>query len=336
MRKPSSQLSATRAISTCVVAGGLVLAACGGGGSGTADTNGDGSTNIQVGTLPLANAAPLYLGMDKGFFQDEGLKIELQVGGGGADIIPALIAGENQFGFIGVVSAIQARARGVPVTSVAISDQGAAVDSEATDVLVAPADSDITTLQDLKGKTIAVNAVGGQAELLIKGALVTESIDPSSVTLLEVPPSETLAALRQGRVDVAYAPEPFLTETLGTETIRPIDAPLVTMQPNILNGVYAASESYVQQNPEVVDSFARAMNRSVTYTQEHPQEARETIAGFTDIPQDVVQEMRIPKWSTEPDPKSVRRTADLMVRFDFIEEKPNLEKVVQPAGGGAG
>jgi NitT/TauT family transport system substrate-binding protein len=68
----------------------LLVAGCGdddegdtGGGTGSAEVK-----TLKVGVIPIADVAPLYLGMDKGFFADEQLKIEPQLAEGGAAIVP--------------------------------------------------------------------------------------------------------------------------------------------------------------------------------------------------------------------------------------------------------
>src|SRR4051794_30981636 len=116
-------------ITALVAALTLALAACGGGGSssssGSGDTAGGGSSSpqtITVGTLPIANAAPMYLGMKKGFFAAEGLKIKPHVGEGGAALIPALLSNQDQFAFVGVIPAITAVAKSLPIRIVTSSD----------------------------------------------------------------------------------------------------------------------------------------------------------------------------------------------------------------------
>src|SRR5687767_7921222 len=96
-----------------VLAAALALAAAGcgddddsGGGGGESS----GPTTITVGTLPIANAAPMYLGMEKGLFEAENLRIEPQVGEGGAALIPSLVSGDAQFAFVGVIPAKIGRA----------------------------------------------------------------------------------------------------------------------------------------------------------------------------------------------------------------------------------
>src|ERR671921_427032 len=99
-------------IAALVAALALALASC--GGDDSSDSGGGGSKGprtITVGTLPIANAAPMYLGMRKGFFEAEGLKIKPHVGEGGAALIPALMSSQDQFAFVGVIPAITAVAQ---------------------------------------------------------------------------------------------------------------------------------------------------------------------------------------------------------------------------------
>ena len=108
-----------------------VAAACSSGDDDSADGGGDsGPTKITVGTLPIANAAPMYLGMEKGFFEEENLTIEPQVGEGGAALIPSLVSGDAQFAFVGVIPAITAVAQDVPIRIVTSSDDAAATEDE--------------------------------------------------------------------------------------------------------------------------------------------------------------------------------------------------------------
>jgi NitT/TauT family transport system substrate-binding protein len=120
------------------------------------------------------------------------------------------------------------------------------------------------------------------------------------VKLLEVPFPEMPAALDAKRVDAIWAPEPFLTSVVakgGQEVL----APYISLGKAWPNGTYATTDRYLGENQEVVERFARAMNRSTQYAAEHPEEARATIPTFTQIPPEVAKEMRLPVWLTEID-----------------------------------
>ena len=67
-------------------------------------SGGSGPTKLKVGVIPIADVAPLYLGIEKGFFKEESLEIEPVLAEGGAAIVPAVISGANQIGFSNATS----------------------------------------------------------------------------------------------------------------------------------------------------------------------------------------------------------------------------------------
>src|SRR5262245_40109881 len=102
----------------------LVVAACGGDdddgdNGGQADSGGTSAseemTSIKVGVVPVVDVAPLYLGISKGFFEDEGLDVEPVVAQGGAAIIPAVVNGDQEIGFSNVVSLMLAQTQDLPL-----------------------------------------------------------------------------------------------------------------------------------------------------------------------------------------------------------------------------
>src|SRR5262245_57901985 len=203
----------------------FVVAGCGGSGSDGGGGS-SGPQTVTVGTLSIANAAPMYLGMQKGFFSDEGLKIKPHVGEGGAALIPALMSDQDQFAFVGVITAFTAVAKNLPIKIVTSSDDAAATADKDWQTLVVPKGSRIRGVQDLPGKTIAVNALRGLAEVVISRSLEKQGVDYHKVKLLEIPFPEMPAALEDHRVDAALLTEPFLSAVLAQGGTQ-IDAPSV-------------------------------------------------------------------------------------------------------------
>jgi NitT/TauT family transport system substrate-binding protein len=307
----------------------VAVAGCGddddsaGGGGGSKET-----TTITVGTLPIANAAPMYLGMKKRFFEEEGLKVEPQVGEGGAALIPTLISGDAQFAFVGVIPAITAVAKDVPIKIVTSSDDAAATEKKDWQTLVVLKGSPIKSVDDLPGKTIAVNALRGLAEVVISRSLEKQGVDYRDVKLLEVPFPEMPAALAQKRVDAALLTEPFLSAVLA-EGGNQIDAPSVETVPNFPNGVYVATEQYIAENGDIVDRFARAMNRSLGYARDHPEEVRRIVPTYTETPPEAAQQMRLPVFDAQLDRKGIELEARLTAKYGIIEEAPAYEELVR-------
>ena len=282
-----------RGIVIGVLAVALAVAGCG-DDDGSSGGGGDGPTTVTVGTLPIANAAPMYLGMEKGFFEAEDLEIKPQVGEGGAALMPMLLSGDAQFAFVGVIPAITAVAKELPIKIVTSSDDAAETEEKDWQTLVVPKGSPIQGVEDLPGKTVAVNALRGLAEVVISRSLEKQGVDYNEVKLLEVPFPDMPAALEQKRVDAALLTEPFLSAVLAQGGTQ-IDAPSVETRPSFPNGVYVASEQYIAENGDVVDRFARAMNKSLDYAQAHPDEVRRIIPTYTETPEAAAAELRLPR-----------------------------------------
>jgi NitT/TauT family transport system substrate-binding protein len=143
-----------------------------------------------------------------------------------------------------------------------------------------------------------------------------------------VPFPEMPAALRAGRVDAILAAEPFLSQVLA-EGAREIDAPFVTVEKNFAIGVYATSERYAKQNPDVVDRFVRAMNKSVQYAAENPDEVRRILPTFTKIPEAAAQKMRLPYFSPKERRDSFELQARLTQEFGIIEKAPDPDALIR-------
>jgi NitT/TauT family transport system substrate-binding protein len=323
LRRPGIRLIA-------VLAAALALASAGCGDDDSAGGNGAsaGPTEITVGTLPIANAAPMYLGMEKGFFEAENLTIKPQVGEGGAALIPSLLSGDAQFAFVGVIPAITAVAQEVPIKVVTSSDDAARTEKDDWQTLVVPKGSPIKGVEDLPGQTIAVNALRGLAEVVISRSLEKQGVDYREVKLLEVPFPEMPAALSEKRVDAALLTEPFLSAVLAEGGMQ-IDAPSVETLPSFPNGVYVAAEQYIAENGDVVDRFSRAMNKSLDYAQAHPEEVRQIIPTFTEVPEAAAQQLRLPPFDSELDREGIELEAELTAKYGIIDEAPAYEDLVR-------
>lgn len=310
-----------------LVAALLLLAGCGDDDDSAPAGGDNGVTRLTVGVLPIANAAPLYLGMEKGFFREEGLELTPQLAQSGNELATTLVSGDSQVAFLGYVPVIVARAQGLPLTVVANADNGADTAEEEWQVILSRRGSEIREPADLQGKTIAVNALRGVAEVGLKAALDAEGVDPGSIELLEIPFPEMPAALEGRRVDAIWGVEPFLTQALG-EGAQEVLAPYPSLGKAFPNGTYATTDQYLEQNADVMERFTRAMNRSSQYATEHPDEARAIIPTFTEIPEAVAQEMRLPLWPTEIDRAQLEDLIGYTQKYGIIDETFPVDEMI--------
>lgn len=191
------------------LAAGLA-AGCGSGGTSAGKTDAEGVTTVKVGLIPITDVAPLYLGIQKGFFATRKLKVEPQLAAGGAAIVPAVVSGGNQFGFSNNVSLIVAKSKGVPLQAITPGVGIAPGNNEACQVVV-PKKSPIRSIKDLPGKSLAVNTLNNIGDVTIRAALDKGGVDSGSVKFTEIGFPDMVTAVEAGRVDAAWECEPFVT-----------------------------------------------------------------------------------------------------------------------------
>ena len=144
--------------------------------SGTASAQ-QVDTPLRVGVLPIADVAPLYLGISKGFFKREHLAIEPVPALSGAVTLAAVASGDNQLGYGNVVSLMLANAHGIPVEAVTNGSQTFGDSKHQAGVLVVPGNGSIRTLADLQGKIIGVNQINGMLDVTLKSVLIRRGVD---------------------------------------------------------------------------------------------------------------------------------------------------------------
>lgn len=276
---------------------------------------------VTVNTLPIANGFPLDVGIQKGFFAKRGIEIKKVVFQSGNDIILALANNNGDIGYIGWTPAFIAATSGIDITTAAASEtEGTSVADNWQNVMV-KGSSSIRTPQDLAGKTIAVNALKGVAELVIRASLQKLGVDPYSVRLVPIPFPAMRTALANGQVDAAHMPEPFMSQAMNLDGARIVLAPGPAIMPFLPNGVYVARGAWARQNPGLAKSFRLAMNEALTYSQSHPDEVRSLLPA-------AIRNIRLAIWSPVIDRKKLLQLARLAKQFDIISRLPDLTKLV--------
>jgi NitT/TauT family transport system substrate-binding protein len=315
----------------------LLAAACGGDdddddqASGTTGTTSQEMTSIKVGVVPVVDVAPLYLGIDKGFFEDEGLEVEPVVAQGGAAIIPAVVAGDQELGFSNVVSLMLGQTQDLPVKIISQGIQATDDPENDTAAIAVKGSSDIQEPADLEGKTIAINTLNNISQLTVTAALDSEGVDTSTLHFVEVPLPDMVGQLEAGQIDAAGLVEPFVT-TGKNAGQRMIIYDRVATEPKMTVATYFTSDSYLESNPDVVASFVKAMDKSLEYATEHPDEARQAIANYTQIPPDVLADVVLPLWQEDLNVDSIENTAQLMVDQGIADSMPDVDKLIADTG----
>src|SRR5690606_21064411 len=110
--------------------------------------------------------------------------------------------------------------------------------------------------------------------------------------------------------------------------------PFEEAAPNFTVATYFATKEYIEENPDVVERFVRAMNRSLEFSQENPDAVRRVVPTYTQIPEEVAREMVLPTWKPDLNEQTLQLTIDLADRYGFVEAKPALDDLIHRAESG--
>ena len=316
-----------RRLAAAVVGALCVTALLAGPAAGATDAGERKLVTVTINTLPIANGLPLDLGIRRGFFERQGIEINKRTLQSGHDIVLALATNNGDIGYVGWVPAMIARTQGIRLQAVAASDvEGTSVQDNWQNIMVR-GNSSIRTPRDLAGKTIAVNALKGVGEVMIRAALKKVGVNPSSIRLLALPFPSMRAALQNGQVDAFWAPEPFMTQALNLDNARIVMAPGPVLGRFWPIGAYVAQESWVRSNPQLAQRFRTAINQSLAYAQSHPAEIRELLPAGTG-------NVRLPIWSPVVDRAKLAELARYAKEYDVISSLPNLARLVPSSVSG--
>ena len=286
-----------------------------------------GAIKLAVAAIPIVDVAPLYLGKAKGFFAEQNLDLTIQSVRGGAEAVPGVVSGQFQFAFANVISLLLAHSKGLPLKVIAAGNfsTGKAEDFGG---IVVPAGSAIKSMKDLEGKTVSVNQINNIVGVGVRASMRKAGGDPDKIKFIEVPFPEMPAALGQARVDAACIVEPFLT-VARNQGATVLDWNFANTGPNLMIAGYFTTKDYAKSNPDVVARFTTAINKSLTYAAEHPDEARATLLTYTKIEKPIADKLNLPVWSPKINRESIGLLADLMVQDKMMDAKPDIDALLQ-------
>lgn len=324
----------------------LIVTSCGGDQAANESTKADSEKiKITVATLPITSNAVIELGNRKGWFAEQNLEVEIQTIPNPPAVIAALQGGQVQFGYSPTMPLLNAVSEGIELRIAAPADgypDGAWEEAKAeggdaaakfddTAVLV-PEGSDIESPADLVGKKVAVPARKAQLEVTVAKIVKEDGGDPDGIEWIALGFPEMQSALEAGRVHAIATVDPFTAKAQEAGATAIAYPGLATFQEGAV-GVWMATQSFADENPEAIESFREVILKANKYANEHPDEILEIAAETTQTPMETLKASHLPYWPSEPvDPIVVDRAAQAMVDLGYLKEKPDSEQLVLSAG----
>lgn len=231
--------------------------------------NKEESSNLQKVTVAeVAHSvfyAPQYVAISEGFFEEEGINIELVLASGADNVMAAVLSGDVDIGFSGTEATIyvyNGNEKDYVMTFAGLTQKDGSF-------LVSREKIDNFTLNDLKGKKVLGGRTGGMPEMTFEWALRQNGIDPKKDLYIDT--SVAFAAMEGafigGNGDFVTLFEPNAT-SVEKNGFGYVVAYVGDLGGEVPYTAYNARKSYIEKNKDIIEKFTRAVNRGLKYVYE--------------------------------------------------------------------
>lgn len=237
----------------------------------TTPTNADQTTSDAEPQKPLTKVtlnevahsifyAPMYLAIERGYFKDEGIDLNLVCGFGADKTMTALLSGDADIGFMGSESSIYTYNEGAKDPFVNFAQ----LTQRAGNFLVSREEMPNFSWQDLKDKNVIGGRKGGMPEMVFEYILKQNQLDPSKDLSIEqgIDFGSTAAAFAEGQGDFTIEFEPGAT-TLEQEGKGTVVASLGESSGFVPYTAFCAKKSFIDKNPDLIQHFTNALQKGM-------------------------------------------------------------------------
>ncbi len=240
-------------------------------------TSGNGLTAVTLNEVAHSIFyAPMYVAIEEGYFEEEGIGLTLVTGFGADKTMTAVLTGEADIGFMGSESTIYTYVGGTKDYVVNFAQ----LTQRAGNFLVSREPIDDFKWDMLIGEEVLGGRAGGMPQMVFEYILKKNHIDPATDVKIDqsIDFGSTAAAFSggQGKYTVEFEPHATSLELKGDGYVV---ASLGEDSGYVPYTAFSAKKSYIDANPDVIQSFTNALQKGMDYVKAHsPEEIAKVIA----------------------------------------------------------
>ncbi|WP_120006583.1 ABC transporter substrate-binding protein [Nesterenkonia muleiensis] len=301
----------------------LALAACG----NDSTDNGDGEVQeLTVLHAPI-NYEAVYVAEREGYFEEVGLEVDIRPGGTAQDNLGQLAGGSVDLSIISWDAAVSATQEGVPIK--VISSNAVISEEFDTSGVFVREDSDIESMGDLEGRTIAFNSVGSGGNVPVLQALEADGVDADSVTQVSLPFASMEAALENDQVEAVFPSDSYFHQISANDDYRSISHPSREFRGGLPITLWAGTEEWLEENPDTAEQFNEAMTRAIEFYEDA--DNREAILEIrSEVSEQEIDEV---DWEFIPfnisvDTEVAQRTTEALDEFGIVDDPKSVDDIL--------
>ncbi len=290
-------------------------------------------TKIVIGHATVASGLPFFCAIEKGFFNEAGLNLDVQKMVTPQRTVEGMIGDRIHGCSNGTASGSLAVAAVASPDLFRIIAANNSNQQFILDEIIVPKDSPIQTIADLDNQAIACG-MGPQNLAIARGLLAKNGVKASQIVQLEF--SQHVAAVESRQVAAAYTLEPNgtigtlkgLTRTLETGVVAKyiLEDPVAPW----FGGAAALTTRFIQNHPDLAKQYVAAYRKGVEFVRQKPDEARQFLVGYTSITEDLTRSVPIADYRMY-DEFTSQDLSSFQKYFDFLKTEKVLAQTIEVA-----
>lgn len=293
------------------------------------------TTKVRIADLPVVQALPLYLAMEKGYFEEAGIEVEYVRLNSPNLIIDALLSKKvdmtSPSGALGITGIASLKKPGaLKIYAASGGDKIIANDS-----ILVGIDSEIQSISELKGKSLGI-LPGIQWRTVAKHILSKNNlVAGEDVTIVELAPALQAPALQSKQIDALLAIEPMPTivkeKGIGKEIVHAPTAQYVADP--FYGGAGVIRTEFVEKNPELAAKIMDILKKSIEEIRKNPDSAKQYLKGYTPLDENLISKAPVLLFKmydelTEKDMRAIQDFYDIFSAHKVIDGKINAKDLI--------
>ncbi len=291
---------------------------------------------IKIASLPVVQGLPVYMALEKGYFKEAGLDVELVNFEAPNQIVDALLQGQvdlsSPSGAMGIIGIADFKNPG----KLKVYAGAGGTDLIQNDAILVKNDSPLIKIEDLKGKKLGILAGSIQWRTIARDILAKNGLNlDTDVTLVDLAVGLQAQALASGQVDALLAIEPIPTivkqKGIGKEMVDHITTRYISSP--FYGGAGIVRESFLNENPELADKVLAVIGRTIVEINQQPDSTRQYLKGYTPLEDSLIAEVPISNFKmyndfTMQDIEAVEKFYSIFTTHKVVDGTLNFKRLI--------
>ncbi len=278
-------------------------------------------TEVKFGYQPFGSNLPFFVAVEKGFFEERGIKVVpiniLSANDAALAMEKGNIVGDATIPLNVILSIEEKQPNSMKIFMIKTTSKNAW-----SDYLIVSKESKINDIEDLEGKTIGIYP-GSAQKALIK-IILGKFIEIENVNIIELPPTVQVQALLSGQIDALLTYDQVAIYALNTGDVKILEEhPLKHVIDPLYGFPYVLSSDFVEENHQDAKKIIEGFNEAIEYIKTNEEESRIIMSKWTNVDEAIAKNVAL--WDQvkleEIDREALQKLSDIFYEEGVVNKR---------------